>query len=80
MDYDALLNLIQNDQALIAKTESGNHVGIAADLNAKIIATTVQYQLTTTNVMDLFGPTRGTQIIASLRSERLSEKPLYAET
>lgn len=68
MDYTALLSLIENDSELVAKMESGDHVGVAEALNSKNISTTKKYQLTTIDVMDLFGPSRGTEIMTVLRS------------
>lgn len=63
-----LRSLIEANPAIQAKVEAGNHKGAADDLNARTAPVIRQYQLTTTDVMDLLGPVRGTEVMTALRA------------
>src|SRR5690606_13998063 len=57
-----------NDPNLLSMAQNGNHAGVADTLNALTLEVMGAYQLTTTDVLDVLGPIRGTEVITALRS------------
>lgn len=68
MDYAALKALIGADASLVAMAVAGNDGGVADSLNAPVVVTSVQYQLTTLSVLNILGPIRGTSVMTALRA------------
>lgn len=67
MTPDEIRTRILSSEQLKALAREGRDGDIARD-PAMAEATTVEYRLTSGEVLSLFGPVRGTQIMASLRS------------